>query len=386
MSDKKDETKLLNISVNTKELAHALSFANSVVEKRNILSELGNIKLLAKNNSLEIGATDMDLYLNQEIGAQVTNQGETTVSTQLLSDIIRKIPDEYLQLSQSENEKELLINGRNCNFKLLTLPTANFPIMEGLDSSSHLKLPCKDLLHLIDSTNFSISNDETRYNLSGLYFHINDNDLYSASTDGHRLSVSSKGIKEVLDNSVGIIIPKKTVLELAKIIRDSKNIQSEISMSFSNTKIRFECNNIILVSKIIDGSFPDYRQLIPSENNNRLVIATNLLKEAIDRIATITVEKFRAIKFFIQSDNLKLTATGEAKGMASEVLYYKEDKNISYIGAEMSIGFNPRYWTDVLSSIDSEYIEVSLKDYNSPVLIKAVSNPTDLFVIMPVKV
>lgn len=379
-------TSRLNISIQTKELAYALSFASSIVEKRNVLTELSNIKLTARDTKLEIGATDMDLYLNQEISAKVISEGETTVAAQVLTDIIRKIPDEYIDIIQSDDGNELHINGKNCKFKLLTLPATNFPSMESLETNSELKIPCQDLLKLIETTSFSISNDETRYNLNGIYLQLKQDMLHSASTDGHRLSAASIATTDSNHQEMGVIIPKKTIIELGKLIRDSKNIKSDIILHFSTTKIKFKCNNMVLISKLIDGTFPEYSALIPKDNENKLVISTKLLADAIDRIATITVEKFRAIKFFIEQDHLTINATGEAKGMGSEILYYNEDKKIGYSGENLSIGFNPKYWSDVLSVIGEEYIEISLKNLSAPVLVTGASNKDYYFVIMPVKI
>ncbi|MCP5369773.1 MAG: DNA polymerase III subunit beta [Rickettsiaceae bacterium] len=375
----------LNILINTKEFAYALHFAASVVEKRNVVSELSNIKLKTKGSKLEIGATDMDLYLNQEIDAKIMSEGETTISAQLLAEIIRKIPDEYIEIFQSDNLQELTIKGRSCNFTLLTLPVTNFPIMEEMEASNQIKVPCQQLLRIIESTNFSISNDETRYNLNGLYLHIKQGNLYSASTDGHRLSIAA--IKDISSSGeIGVIIPKKTIIELNKLIKDSKNLKSDISIEFSSTKIRFECNDIVLVSKLIDGSFPDYSAFIPQNNHNKLIISTKQLAESIERIAVITVEKFRAIKFFITPQQLKLSATGEARGVATESLEYTDGKDFAYEGDDIAIGFNPKYWSDVLSAIQEQHIQVFFKDPTAPVLIKSYSDQSCEFVIMPVKI
>jgi DNA polymerase-3 subunit beta len=376
---------LLHISINTKEFSYALHFAASVVEKRNVLSELSNIKLKTKGSKLEIGATDMDLYLNQEIDAKIISEGETTISAQLLSEIIRKIPDDYIEICQSANLQELHIKGKTCNFKLLTLPTTNFPIMEEMDASNQITVPCQQLLRIIESTSFSISNDETRYNLNGLYLHIKQGNLYSSSTDGHRLSIAS--IDNITSaNEMGVIVPRKTIIELSKFIKDTKNLKSDISIQFSSTKIRFECNDIVLVSKLIDGNFPDYQAFIPRNNHNKLVISTKQLAESIERIAVITVEKFRAIKFLITAQGLTLSATGEARGMATESLEYTDGKDFAYEGDDISIGFNPKYWSDVLSSVPDQHIEILLKDSTAPILIKPHSGQSCEFVIMPVKI
>lgn len=371
------------ITITTKDLLHALGFANSVVEKRNVLSELSNIKLVAKNNVLEIGATDMDLYLNQEIGAVVVCEGQTTVSTNTLLEIVRKISDVSIKIIQQADSDKLEIIGLKCHFELLTLPATQFPAMEDVDSSVNLSVPCTKLIKIIEYTNFSMSTEETRYNLNGIYMHVNGQNFSSVSTDGHRLSVANIELNTNIDE-FGVIVPRKTVIELLKIIKDSKNSQSDIQIILSTTKIKFTCNNIVLISKLIDGTFPEYSSFIPSENTSKLIINTKILADMIDRVATVTIDKFRAIKLFINEKSLKITASGEAKGAASEEINHNDMS--AYSGDEVAIGFNPKYLSDVLSAIQEEQVEIYFKDSYSPILIKTSLESKDNFVVMPVKV
>ncbi|MDC0864541.1 DNA polymerase III subunit beta [Rickettsiaceae bacterium] len=386
MTQSKNENNL-EISIQTKDLAHALSFTTSVVEKRNVLSELSNIKLIAKNNMLEISATDMDIYLKQSIGAKVISEGGTSVSTQTISDIIRKIPDSEVKLKQSHDSGKLEIIGSNCHFELLTLPAKGFPEMEDIDSNNSFGVSCTELAKIIEYTHFSVSTDETRYNLNGIYLHIKDKDFRGVATDGHRLSIATTDLAEK-SKDFGAIIPKKTVAELLKIIKDSRNIQSDVQISLATNKIKFLCNNLLLISKLIDGNFPDYSGFIPSDNTSLLTVNTKLLASAIDRVATITVDKFRAVKLIINDKAMKVTAFGETKGSANEDLSFSEDENnyCKFSGTEITIGFNPKYISDVLGAIKEDQVDIYFKDSFSPVLIKSKENESNNFVIMPVKV
>ena len=235
--------KKLDITLETKELAHALSFANSVVEKRNVIAELSNIKLSVKANLLEIIATDMDLHLSQTIGVQVRAEGAITVSTQMLSEIIRKISDKEINLKQAEESDQLEIIGAKCHFSLLTLPVDQFPSMEEIKADSVLKILARDFARIIDYTCFSMSNEETRYNLNGLYIHVKDNGLFAASTDGHRLSIAGVDLGQEAKD-FGIILPKKAVQEILKIVKDPKNIQGNVEIQLSSNKIKFICNKL----------------------------------------------------------------------------------------------------------------------------------------------
>ena len=384
MSENKN---ILEIVVQTKDLVHALSFASSVVEKRNVMQELSNIKLLSSNGVLEIGATDMDLYLNQNIGAEVISEGETTVSTQTLSDVVRKISDTEIRLKQIPDSDKLEITGSNCRFELLTLPAVQFPAMEDIDSKSSLKISCGDFARIIEYTNFAMSTEETRYNLNGIYMHVKNGEFAGVATDGHRLSIASTKLNEKIDE-FGVIVPRKSVSELLKIVKDTKYSQGDLQIFLSSTKIKFVCDNLVMISKLIDGTFPEYSSFIPEDNDNKLIINTKLLAGAIDRVATVTVDKFRAVKLSISDKEMSITASGEAKGAASETLKYSEEDSdfCNFSGNDVSIGFNPRYISDVLSALSEDQVEIYFKDAFSPVLIKTAENPNDNFVVMPVKV
>lgn len=377
----------LEIIVQTKELAYVLSFAASVVEKRNVVSELSNVKLVARDGILEIGATDLDLYLNQTIGAEVKKEGQSTVSTQILSEIVRKIPDKEIILKQDADSEHLHVIGNSCKFDLLTLPASNFPQMEDLEAEVSLKVNCEEFARIVEYTSFAMSNEETRYNLNGIYLHVKNGEFLSAATDAHRFSIASSKIEANI-NDFGVIIPKKTVVELLKIVKDTKNIHSDISVTLGANKVKFACNNLLLMSKLIDGNFPEYESFIPTSNESKLIINTKLLASAIDRVATVTVDKFRAIKILLNDTCLAITATGEAKGAANESINFSDHKEsyCSFSGNNLTIGFNPRYIMDVLGTLKEEQVHIYLNDASSPALIKTLENPRDSFVVMPVKV
>ncbi|WP_316353482.1 DNA polymerase III subunit beta [Candidatus Trichorickettsia mobilis] len=378
----------LEIIVETRELVHVLTFANSVVEKRHVIAELGNVKLATVDNSLEIAATDMDLYLSQNIGAQVLSSGVTTVSTRVLTDIIRKIPDKEITIKQTSDGNQLELIGKNCFFSLPTLPASQFPEMDTIKAEIVLTIPCSSLVRLIDCTQFAMSTEETRYNLNGIYLHVKENHLCAAATDGHRLSVVSVEIGAVVQE-FGIILPRKTVHELLKLIKDPRYANADIEISLAINKVKFVCNNVIIVSKLIDGQFPEYSAFIPTESNHKLTVNPKELANIIDRVATVTIDKFRAIKITLTDAFMQVTASGEARGVAKEQLAYSEilENYCVFEGnSGITIGFNPKYLSDVLNIIKCDQVELHFKDSFSPALIKVLENPTDYFVIMPVKV
>ncbi|WP_341791155.1 DNA polymerase III subunit beta [Rickettsia endosymbiont of Gonocerus acuteangulatus] len=379
---------MLKVIVETKTLVQALGFASSVVEKRNVISELANIKLSAKDGLLELSSTNMDLYLSQKIGVQVVSEGELTVSTKTLNDIVRKLPDSELTLTDL-GTTGLEITGKNCRFNLFTLPVESFPVMDNINPEASFKISCAEFAKIIESTKFSVSLDETRYNLNGIYLHVKDGEFYAASTDGHRLSVSSVELAEKIDD-FGVILPQKSAEEILKIVKDSKNANADIEILLSSNKIKFICNeNVIMLSKLIDGTFPDYSSFIPENSSSKLVINRKIFADTIERIAIITVEKFRAVKLSLSGEALEISAIGEARGNAKEVINSsKETENFYEYSGEtnLDIGFNPQYLEDVLKVIKSDLVELYFSSVSAPVLIKFPESPKDIFVVMPVKV
>ncbi|HJD61761.1 MAG TPA: DNA polymerase III subunit beta [Rickettsia endosymbiont of Columbicola hoogstraali] len=379
---------MLKVIVETKTLVQALGFASSVVEKRNVISELANIKLSAKNGLLELSSTNMDLYLSQKIGVQVVSEGEITVSTKTLNDIVRKLPDSELTLTDL-GTTGLEITGKNYRFNLFTLPVESFPVMDNINPEASFKISCADFAKIIESTKFSVSLDETRYNLNGIYLHVKDSEFYAASTDGHRLSVSSVALAEKIED-FGVILPQKSAEEILKIVKDSKNANADIEILLSSNKIKFICNeNVIMLSKLIDGTFPDYSSFIPENSSSKLVINRKIFADTIERIAIITIEKFRAVKFSLSGEALDISAIGEARGNAKEVINSsKEIENFYEYSGEtnLDIGFNPQYLEDVLKAIKSDLVELYFSSVSAPVLIKFPESPKDIFVVMPVKV
>ncbi len=380
----------LKLIVETKTLTHALAFANSIVEKRNVIPELSHIKLSSNNGKLQLITTNMEIYLRQKVAAQIITEGAIMVSAKILNDIIKKISDNDIMLSVSKDQLEIL--GKNCAFNLLTLPADQFPILDDINVEATFKIASCDFIKMIEGTLFSVSVDETRYNLNGVYFHVKDEECCMASTDGHRLSVST--VHTASNTSeFGVILPKKTLEEIIKILRDPQNIQLKIKIFLSINRIKFVCNDIMMVSKLIDGTFPDYQGFIPAINNYKLTINTKLLADVIDRVATITVDKFQAIKLILSKKSLEVTAYGEARGVAKEIIPYSlNESNLCVFDHTdtLSIGFNPKYLTDalnaVLNSTKANKVKLYFLDASSPVLLKTSQNPKDIFVIMPVRV
>jgi DNA polymerase-3 subunit beta len=329
----------------------------------------------------------MNLSVEQEIGVQVKSHDKITVSSQVLGDIIKKITDEEVYLESIGDM--LQVRTQNCKFSLPIISANNFPNIDEINSKGEIEIPTKDLLQILEHTKFSMSNEETRYNLNGIFFSLNneDNFLSAVSTDGHRLSLSSIKVNQN-NNHFSLILPKKTVNELVKIFKDSMFAEKNIKITFASNKIKFTCEKLIVTSKLIDASYPDYKGFIPLDNSNILTINSKILAEAIDRVDIMTMEKLRAIKISISNKYLEIQSNSDYKGEGRERIILGEQDNSHghYQGEQVTIGFNPKYLLDIFSSIQEDEITIHLKDGLSPILIKIKSNPNCCFIVMPIRV
>ena len=358
-----------------------LSHLQGIVDKKNSLPVLANILIEAKNNELILSSTDMDISIIEKIDCSVLEDGATTINSQILYDIVRKIGDNSEIEIISNSGKLLTLRADGSRFSLACLPKEDYPIIDQDNSGINIKLNSKILFKLIDKTKFAISNEETRYFLNGLYFNISNEDNINivtlVGTDGHRLAKFSHEIEEDIDEVSGVIIPKKTIYELSKLLSE---IDNTISISISSNKIIFFIGNIIFISKLIDGSFPDYKRVIPKDNSNILKINRETLLSAVDRVSTIANEKSPVIKFKLLKNILNLNTVNNESSTASE------DLNINYDGDDIEIGFNSKYIMDIVNNLEDEEVFINLKDNSSPIIALENSNNKLVYVLMPMRV
>ncbi len=358
-----------------------LSHLQGIVDKKNALPILSNILIEAQNNSLILSSTDMDISIIEKIDCNVSEDGSTTINSQILYDIVRKI-DENSEIEIISNDGKLLtLRADGSRFSLACLPKEDYPIIENNNPGAKIKLNSRILYKLIDKTKFAISNEETRYFLNGLYFNIthdnNKNIVTLVGTDGHRLAKFSHNIDENTDEIPGVIIPKKTIYELSKLLSE---LDSEVEISISSSKILFSIGNILFISKLIDGSFPDYKRVIPKDNSNILKINREILLSAVDRVSTIANEKSPVIKFKLLQNMLNLNTINNESSTASE------DLPINYAGDNIEIGFNSKYIMDIVNNLEDEEISINLKDNTSPITALENSNDNLVYVLMPMRV
>ena len=366
-------------------LLRCLSHVQSVVERRNTIPILSNVLIDASDGgSVRVMATDLDLQVVETMSASsVTSPGAITVSAHLLFDIARKLP-EGAQVSLETSDNRMEIKAGRSNFKLPTLPRDDFPVIVEGDLPTSFELPARMLAEMIDRTRFAISTEETRYYLNGIFLHVTDEDtpvLKAAATDGHRLARFTMPRPDGAEGMPDVIVPRKAVAELRKLLEEA--LDGAVQIDLSASKIRFTMGGeggVVLTSKLIDGTFPDYSRVIPTGNDKLLRVDPKLFYEGVDRVATIATEKTRAVKMGLEPDKVTLSVTSPDNGNAAEELMadYKSD------GFE--IGFNANYLKDILGQFDSEEIELHLADAGAPTLIRENEKSAALYVLMPMRV
>lgn len=363
-------------------LLKALGHIQGIVERRNTIPILGNVRIDAEDGQLRLTATDMDIALVETIKADIKEEGQTTAPAHMLYDIVRKLPEgAQISLEIDTDTGRMDVKAGRSSFTLACLPVEDFPVMEAGDFDNDFTLSSAECVELIDRTRFAISTEETRYYLNGIYLHALKNDgdglLRAVATDGHRLARMEIALPAGAADMPGIIIPRKTVGELQKILAES---DKEVRMEVSSSKIRFTTGAVTLVSKLIDGTFPDYERVVPKDNDKLLEVSAAVLKEAVDRVSTIASDKSRAIKLSLKQGTLGLMADAQDHGQAHE------EVEVAYSADEISIGFNSRYLIEMLSQIEGDTVQMVLSDASAPAIVRDTGNLGALYVIMPMRV
>ncbi len=372
----------MKISIERATLLRAVSQAQSVVERRNTIPILANVLIEAEGDTVSFRATDLDIEVVDKAPAQVERAGATTVNAVTLHEIVRKLPDGALvNLTDDGASGRLIVQAGRSNFALATLPKEDFPVMSATEYSSNFSAPAPVLRRLFDKTKFAISTEETRYYLNGVYFHVATGEtgpvLRAVATDGHRLARVDAMLPSGAETLPGVIVPRKTVGELRKLLDDDDAI---IAVSVSETKIRFATPEITLTSKVIDGTFPDYTRVIPTNNTRRLEVDAADFAKAVDRVATVSSERSRAVKLSLDEDRLILSVNAPDSGNAEEELA------VAYSDDRLEIGFNAKYLLEIASQVDRENAVFLFSSPGEPTLMREGNDETAIYVVMPMRV
>jgi DNA polymerase-3 subunit beta len=379
----------MQFSVDPKALSNTLGAMISVVERASINPILGNVKIVAQNSTLHLSTTNLESYITRFLFTQVKQEGGMTVSAKMLLEILRKIGDSEINISYNHEASSVKIVGQSCQFILPTLPVSDYPTFAEFQPLWKCEVKPEDLAAILEKTSFAMSNEEARYNLNGVCLDYKDSSLKAIATDCHRLAMAKKEINLTEENNpIRIIVPKRSVEEIMKFTKTSP--QGNITLSVGTNAVMIQDSSGILMSKLIDGSFPDYDELIPNENPNQLICNANHLGNIISRVSIVTSnisEKLRIIQLIINNKflEIKSASTISYNCFANEKINL-QDFGYTYEGKEINIGFNPKYILDICKVMYGEDIKISFKDSLSSIQIQAVENANSQFVVMPLKV
>ncbi|WP_435140079.1 DNA polymerase III subunit beta [Pseudopelagicola sp. nBUS_19] len=372
----------MKLSIERAMLLKAVSQAQSVVERRNTIPILANVLIEAEGDTVQFRATDLDIEVVDKATAQVERSGATTVAATTLHEIVRKLPDGALvTLADDGTSGRLTVEAGRSNFSLATLPREDFPVMATSEYSSNFSARAAILRRLFDKSKFAISTEETRYYLNGVYMHVSEADngrvLRCVATDGHRLARIDADLPDGASEMPGVIVPRKTVGELRKLLDDD---DMSIAVSVSETKVRFATPDITLTSKVIDGTFPDYTRVIPVGNTRKLEVDATEFAQAVDRVATVSSERSRAVKLQLEEDRLILSVNAPDSGAAEEELA------VAYDDERLEIGFNAKYLLEIASQVDRENAVFMFNSAGDPTLMREGNDTSAVYVVMPMRV
>ncbi len=365
-------------------LLKALAHIQSVAEKRNTIPILANVLIAARGGRLSLTATDMEIAVVESIAAGVSRDGATTAPASVLYEIVRKLPDgAEVELDHAGGDAPLALRAGRYATSLNVLAIDDFPSMTAGTLPHRFRLPSGMLRGLIDRTRFAISTEETRYYLNGIYLHVAEAGagamLRAVATDGHRLARVQTELPDGAAGMPGVIVPRKTINELRKLLDETAE---DVELSLSETRIQFVVGSVMLTSKLIDGTFPEYDRVIPRDNDKILRVGKKDFSDAVARVAAISQERSRPVKLSIERNLLTLSAASPDQGTAKEEL---DDGRVSYDSTPLEIGFQARYLNDITDQIDKD-VEFAFSDSAAPTVVRDVDSPSALYVLMPMRV
>lgn len=371
----------MRVTLERSNLLKSLNHVQRVVERRNTIPILANVLLRASGNELTLKATDLDIEVTEKTPASVEQDGSTTVPAHMLYDIVRKLPEgAEVMLSVGDDTGMSLVSGRS-QFRLQMLPESDFPDLTASEFSHTFRMACADFKQLIDRTQFAISTEETRYYLNGIYLHTVEVEgksmLRAVATDGHRLAQAQTEAPDGADGMPSVIVPRKAVSEVQKLLEAP---DAFVTVELSESKIRFTVEQVVLTSKLIDGTFPDYNRVIPMGNDKELVLDRATFASAVDRVSTIASDRGRAVKLSITDGQLVLSVNNPDSGSAEEEIA------VQYGADALDIGFNSRYLLDITNQLSADETTFMLNDPGSPTLIRESGEAGALYVLMPMRV
>ena len=365
----------MKFTINREQLLKPLQQVAGVVERRQTLPVLANVLLEVKDNQLSLTGTDLELELVARLGldGEVLG-GETTVPARKLLDICKSLPAEADIRLEIDGDRLHVRSGRS-RFTLATLPASEFPNLEEESAGSKFSVSPSALRHLIDSTAFSMAQQDVRYYLNGMLFELSNGRLRTVATDGHRLALADADVEGIVDEAQ-VILPRKGVMELARLLGD---VAGEVQLTVGKNHVRATAGDLTFTSKLVDGKFPEYDRVIPKEGNRLVTGDRDTLRQALSRVAILSNEKYRGVRVQLAEGSLRVQANNPEQEEA------EEEVSVDYSGGGLEIGFNVSYLLDVLNAVEGDQVEIQLGDSNSSALMADPEARAALYVVMPMR-
>lgn len=365
----------MDLSIKKQDFLKVLQRVQGIVEKRNTMPILANVLIETSDDMINVTATDLEVFIKDSAPASVKKEGRITINARKIFEIVKELPKEDVNVSSGSNERITILSGR-ARFNIVGIPSDEFPVFPSFDESV-LHLCEHDLLReMIDKTSFAVSTDETRYNINGFFLEREDSRLRMVATDGHRLAVIEKEVEDIPASQKGVILPRKGMMELRKILEEK---EGEFYMGITEKSAIMKMDTTYINIRLFEGEFPDYRKVIPQENDKVLTADRLQLLSSLKRVSILSSEKIRGVKFSISTNRLNLSASSADIGDA------EEEMDVEYTGDSLEIAFNARYLVDVLEVLKEERVRLELKDELSPGVVRAVDSDDYVYIIMPMR-
>ena len=363
----------MKITIKREDLLESLQTIIGVVERRQTMPILSNILMVVENDVMKLTASDLEVELISMVSVDKADDLSVTIPGRKLLDICRSLPLDSIIVINHKDNKVILTSGKS-KFSLSCLPANEFPVIPNIAGDHQVSILQPELKQLIEKTHFSMAQQDVRYYLNGLLLEIEGSTLRAVATDGHRLAFSQKTLNDTSVNK-SVIVPRKGVLELLRLLDGDGSITLELGESH----VRINFGSIIFTSKLIDGKFPEYGRVIPSDTSNHLTAQKESLKTSLQRTAILSNEKYRGIRLVIKQNEMVLQAHNPEQEEAEETI------DVTYSGNDIEVGFNVNYLIEALAAISSKDVRLSMVDGNSSCLICDPSNNETKFVVMPMR-
>ena len=366
----------MHFTISREALLRPLQLVSGVVERRQTLPVLSNVLLELRDSELSLTGTDLEVELvGRVLVSDAPKRGEITVPARKLLDICKSLPDDAM-IEATLNDSKLILKAGRSRFTLTTLPATEFPVVEEEPDSFSLSVSQAKLKELLESTSFAMAQQDVRYYLNGMLFEVSADYLRVVATDGHRLAMETLAMSNDVQETQQLILPRKGIMELGRLLDDT---EETITLTFGQNHIRAKVPEYTFTSKLVDGKFPDYNRVLPKGGNRVVIGDCQQLRQAFTRVSILSNEKYRGVRVMLSSGELRILANNPEQEEAEELV------PVEYDGDALEIGFNVSYLIDVLSTLSSEKVRITLSDANSSALLEADQGSDALYVVMPMR-